>query len=194
MKTVELYLTPSKEANDYLKRDPFALLLGMLLDQQIPMERAFAAPFLLSQRLAAPGQPIDPCTLSSLPEERVIELFSARPALHRFPRAMAAKAAAVAAMICGEYAGDTAALWLTAPTGDALLARLKALPGFGEEKARIFLALLGKRLGATPPGWREAATPFAEPGTFQSVADSDSPGSLEKIRLYKAAIKAQKPK
>ncbi len=194
MKTVELYLTPNGEANDYLKRDAFALLLGMLLDQQIPMERAFAAPFLLNRRMEATGQDLDPCTLASLPGEEVAELFSAKPALHRFPRSMAAKATAVASIVCEEYAGSASSIWETAPSGAVLLSRLKALPGFGEDKARIFLALLGKRLQVIPEGWREAAAPFGEAGTFQSVADSDSPESLERIRLYKAAIKAQKAK
>jgi len=184
-----LYLAPEPRANEFLRDNPFALLIGMLLDQQIPMERAFSAPFLLAQRMALAGLEFEPCVLAGLDPQDVETLFGAKPALHRFPKAMARKAQAVSEILCTSYDGDTEALYATATSGRELLARLKALPGFGEDKAKIFLALLAKRQGICPPGWQEASDPFGGPG-FHSVADSGSPEDLDQVRQFKAEMKA----
>jgi uncharacterized HhH-GPD family protein len=119
------------------------------------------------------------------------EVFSARPALHRFPKSMAARVQQVCAVVADSYGGDAAAVWTTAGDGRALLANVKALPGFGEQKARIFVALLGKQLGVRPPGWERAAGPYGQSGSFRSVADIDSPESLAKVRQFKQKMKAK---
>jgi uncharacterized HhH-GPD family protein len=187
---VTLYLTPDPVANQLLVEDPFALIVGMLLDQQIPMERAFGAPKLLDERLRDRGHHgLTPATVAQLPEEELAELFAAKPALHRFPRAMAAKVQALARTIEHSYGGDTAALWRTAATGEELVARLRALDGFGADKAKIFAALIAKRLGVRPPGWEGATAPFGQPGTYMSVADSVDPEALERVRAHKAQMK-----
>jgi uncharacterized HhH-GPD family protein len=189
---VELYLTDDAEANALLAASPFALLLGMLLDQQIPMERAFRGPALLRERLAALGYGDDPCTLAGLPIEDLVEVVSAKPALHRFPASMAKRIQALAGTICEQYGGRTEAIWEGVDAASTLLDRLQALPGFGSEKARIFLALLAKRFGVKPDGWETASAPFGEPGVYRSVADATSPEALERIRETKAAVKAER--
>lgn len=185
-----LYLTPDPVANHLLEEDPFALIVGMLLDQQIPMERAFGAPKLLDERLRAAGYDgLTPLTIARLPEDELIELFAAKPALHRFPKAMAAKVQALARTIADSYDGDTASLWRTAASGEELVSRLRSLEGFGADKAKIFAALLAKRLGVRPPGWEAATAPFGQPGTYMSVADSSDPDALDRVRAYKAQMK-----
>ncbi|MHB8189721.1 MAG: HhH-GPD-type base excision DNA repair protein [Ferrimicrobium sp.] len=194
MSTGDIYLTPDIAANQYLRDEPFALLLGMLLDQQIPMERAFGAPWALLERIRVrhPDEDLTPCHLSGLEDEELVALFGEKPALHRFPRAMAEKAKRVAAIICSRYDGDAATLWTTAATGGELFERLRELPGFGDGKAKIFLALLAKRFAIKPSGWEEACAPFGEVNRFQSVADASSPEALAEIRLFKAALKSQR--
>jgi len=128
--------------------------------------------------------------LADFDPEALAAVFSERPALHRFPRAMAARTQELARLIVAEYDGDAAALWATAPSGDELLTRVSALPGFGAAKAKIFVALLGKQLGVRPPGWQAAAGPFGEDGSFVSVADITDDESLGKVRSYKQAMKA----
>lgn len=186
---VHLHLAGDQPADELLAREPFALVVGMVLDQQVPMQRAFRAPFLLAERLGTPGQ-LDPRALAAAPPDRLKAAFSQPPALHRFPAAMAERVQAVAELVVEDYAGDAEAIWTTAPDGETLRRRLQRLPGFGEQKARIFLALLGKQLGVNPPGWREAAGPFGEEGSFRSVADIVDEGSHEAVRAYKRSLKA----
>lgn len=181
-----LPLSGNAEADALLARDPLALLIGMLLDQQVPMERAFFAPFELSRRL---GGELDAARLARTDPEELAAIFASKPALHRFPAAMAQRVQALCSHIVARYGGDAAAVWNDAPDGATLLERVRALPGFGDEKARIFVALLGKRLGVRPPGWEAAAGRFGEPGVYASVADIDGPEALERVREHKRALK-----
>jgi uncharacterized HhH-GPD family protein len=184
---MSLYLSGDEAADEILSTEPLALLLGMVLDQQIPLERAFWAPAELARRL---GKPLDAAQIAAADPEEFAELFKARPALHRFPGAMAGRVQAVCAIVADEYGGKAAALWGKVPDGKTLIERLTALPGFGEQKARIFAALLGKQLGVQPDGWRAATSPFGEAGSYISVADITGPESLAKVRAHKQSLKA----
>lgn len=182
-----IHLTGDIDADTLLENEPFALLVGMVLDQQIPLERAFSAPLALKQRL---GGELDVGHVAAMDPGELAAAFSAKPALHRFPVAMAQRVQLVARIVVDRYAGDAAAIWTTAVDGEALLASVKALPGFGHQKAQIFVALLGKRLDVHPPGWAEAAGPFGKTGSFVSVADIDSTEALAKVREHKQEMKA----
>jgi uncharacterized HhH-GPD family protein len=175
------------EANELLSRNALALLIAMLLDQQVPLERAFSAPRDLVRRL---GHEPSADELASFDPEALAAVFSERPALHRFPKAMAARTQDLARLVVSEYDGDAASLWATASSGAELLKRVSALPGFGEAKAKIFVALLGKQLDVRPPGWREAAGSFGDEGSHVSVADIVDDESLGKVRSYKQTLKA----
>ena len=175
------------DANELLTRNALALLVAMLLDQQVPFERAFSAPRDLVKRL---GHEPSADELAAFDPEALAAVFSERPALHRFPKAMAARTQDLARLIVAQYDGDAASLWSTASSGAQLLARVSALPGFGEVKAKIFVALLGKQLGVRPEGWREAAGSFGDEGSHVSVADIVDDESLGKVRSYKQALKA----
>jgi uncharacterized HhH-GPD family protein len=183
-----LYLSGDEAADELLTKDPLALLIGMVLDQQIPLERAFKSPFDLRQRL---GGRLDAGRLASMDPEELAAVFSETPALHRFPKSMAGRVQDLCTLIVDSYDGDAAGIWTSATTGKELLANVKALPGFGEQKARIFIALLGKQMGVRPPGWEKVASPFGETGSFRSVADIDSPEALTKVRQYKQQLKAK---
>jgi uncharacterized HhH-GPD family protein len=185
---MSLYLSGDEAADELLTTDPLALLLGMVLDQQVPLEKAFRSPFELKERL---GGNLDAAEVASMDPAALADVFSARPALHRFPKSMAGRVQDVCALIVASYGGDPAAVWTSAADGKELLANVKALPGFGEQKARIFVALLGKQLGVRPPGWERASAPFGKSGTYLSVADIDSPESLAKVRQYKQKRKAE---
>ena len=174
------------EANELLSRNALALLIAMLLDQQVPLERAFSAPRDLVKRL---GHEPTAEELASFDPEGLAGLFSERPALHRFPKAMAARTQELARLIVSEYGGDAASLWTTALSGTELLSRVSALPGFGEVKAKIFVALLGKQLGVRPAGWRAAAGYFGDEGSHVSVADIVDDESLGQVRSYKQSLK-----
>jgi uncharacterized HhH-GPD family protein len=183
--TISMPVEP--EANELLSRSPLALLIGMLLDQQVPLERAFSAPLDLVRRLgheptAAELADFDPVALAAI--------FSKRPALHRYPKAMAARVQELARLIADQYDGEASRLWQSAATGAELLKRVAALPGFGAQKAQIFVALLGKQLGVQPEGWREAAGRFGAEGSHLSVADITDPESLAQVRSYKQELKA----
>jgi uncharacterized HhH-GPD family protein len=183
----KLQLVQDPEADALLESNPFALLVGMMLDQQIPMEVAFAGPKKIADRMGG----VDAREIADCEPEAFIALFSERPAVHRFPGSMAKRLQTLAQAIVDDYDGNAAALWTAGdPDGPEVLRRLKALPGFGDQKARIFLALLGKQYGVTPKGWREAAGDYGTAGTHMSVADVVDEGSLVKVRSYKKAAKA----
>jgi uncharacterized HhH-GPD family protein len=182
-----LYLSGDPEADQLISSNPLALLIGMVLDQQIPLERAFRSPRDLQERL---GGPLDARAIASLAPGRVAAAFSERPALHRFPVSNAERVQQLCKKVLDVYGGDPSRIWQEATTGAELLERVRALPGFGEQKAKIFVALLGKQLGAQPPGWQEACRPFGDPGTSCSVADITGPGSLAQVRAHKARMKA----
>jgi uncharacterized HhH-GPD family protein len=183
---MELHLTGDEVADSLLSSNPLALLLGMVLDQQIPLEWAFAGPATLAARL---GHDLDASELANMDPAALRSLFTAKPALHRYPGSMADRCQAVCQVIVDEYHGDPAAIWETAPDGATLLKRMKALPGFGDMKAKIFIALLGKQCGLTVPGWQDVAAPYSEPGSHRSVADIVDPASLDAVRAFKAAMK-----
>lgn len=186
-KKPSLHLSGVKEADALISADPFALLVGMVLDQQIPLERAFSAPFDLKERL---GGRLEATEIAAMDEEELAGLFRRQPALHRFPGSMAGRVRQLARIVVEEYGGDAARIWKTAASGPALLGRLTELPGFGAQKAKIFLALLAKQLGVRPPGWEEASAPFGAAGSLLSVADIDSPESLALVRQHKKETKA----
>ena len=183
-----IHVTGDAAVDQLLSDDPLALVIAMVLDQQVPLERAFRSPYDLRDQL---GGQLDVATLASMDPEALADVFSEKPALHRFPRSMAGRVQEVCALIVDSYGGDAEAIWTSAADGKELLANVKALPGFGEQKARIFIALLGKQLGVRPPGWEKAASPFGDTGTFRSVADIDSPDALVKVRQYKQKQKAK---
>jgi uncharacterized HhH-GPD family protein len=188
--TPTLRLTQDRDADELLSRDPLALLVGMLLDQQFPMERAFASPWLLAQRLDR--QRLDAGEIAAWDPDEFAKLMAGPPALHRYPSAMAGRVQSVCACLVRQYQGDAAELWRGAASGAELLKRIRALPGFGEQKARIFVALLGKQLGVQPEGWREAAGPYGLEGTHRSVADVTDADSLARVRAFKQTAKRSK--
>ena len=180
-----LYITGQPDADRLLNTDGLALLLGMLLDQQVPMEWAFHGPHTLQQRLGH----LDAGRIAGMDREAFVAVCCAKPAIHRFPAVMGRRIHDVCRALVDGYGGRAEALWEDVTDGADLLARLRALPGFGDEKARIFLALLAKRQGVTPPGWREAAGPFGD-DTPRSVADIHDEASLAVVREWKRATKA----
>lgn len=185
--TSKLCLVQDPAADALLEENPFALLVGMLLDQQIAMEVAFGGPKKIADRIGR----FDAATIADYDPDKFAELCAQTPAVHRFPGSMAKRVQALAQVIVDEYGGDAAALWSDDADGAEVLRRLKALPGFGEQKAKIFVALLGKQYGVTPTGWRSAAGDYGKAGTHMSVADVKDPGSLQKVRTYKKEAKAR---
>jgi uncharacterized HhH-GPD family protein len=182
-----LNLPVDDAANELLSRSPFALLLAMMLDQQVPLEKAFSSPYELARRL---GHEPTAAGLADFDPEALAAIFAERPALHRFPRAMAARAQELARQLVDQYDGNAASVWADAATGQELVARLSKLPGFGGYKAQITTALLGKQLGVRPAGWREAAGHFGAEGSHYSVADIVDDASLAAVRAYKKDVKA----
>jgi len=185
--TKTLPITGDAEADRLLMTDPLALLLGMLLDQQVPMEWAFKGPATLKQRL---GDRFDATAIAAMDPEDLVAVFCQKPAVHRYPAAMARRAHELCVVLVDRYDGDAAAVWRNVRRGDELYRRLRELPGYGDEKSRIFMAILAKRLGKRPVGWEEAAAPFSD-AVPRSVADIDSPESLLKVREFKKAMKAK---
>lgn len=173
--------TGDAEADSLLAHDPLALLIGMLLDQQFPMERAFYGPYLLSKRL---GEPLDAGRLASVDPDRLEVIFKGPPAIHRFPGAFARRTQDMCAFVVERYGGDTSQLWSTASSGTELQSRLQELPGFGAAKARIFVGVLGKRMGVRPPGWEEAAA------DWPSIADVAVWEDIFSLRQQKREMKA----
>jgi uncharacterized HhH-GPD family protein len=181
----QLQIAQDPDADRVLSESPFALLVGMMLDQQFPMERAFAGPAKILERLGS----IDPAVVAEADPEEFKALCATPPAIHRFPGSMAERVQTLARLVVEEYDGDTARLWAEAGSGKELMRRLTALPGFGRQKAQIFTALLAKQLGVRPEGWEAAAGGYAEAG-FRSVADVVDAESLGKVRAHKQELKA----
>jgi uncharacterized HhH-GPD family protein len=184
---MKLPLTGDDAADRLLEDDPLALLIGMLLDQQVTMEKAFHSPYELKERL---GGRLDAAEIAAMDPDKLRAVFADRPALHRFPGSMGGRTQQLAKALVEEYDGRAERVWERAKDGKELFANLKALPGFGDQKAKIFIALLGKRMDVQPPGWQEAAGFYADHGCY-SVADVDGPDSLAKVREYKRAAKAE---
>ncbi|KUL50708.1 Fe-S cluster assembly protein HesB [Streptomyces violaceusniger] len=184
-----LRLAQQPEADALLERDPLALLIGMLLDQQVPMEWAFSGPYTIARRLGRDR--LDAQEIAAHDPEGFAALLSEKPAVHRYPGAMAGRIQQLCGYLAEHYDGDPTAMWRDAPSGEDLLRRLNELPGFGRQKAQIFLALLGKRFGVRPKGWREAAGSYGEEGAYRSVADITGPESLDKVRAHKQGLKRQ---
>ncbi|MFG2814709.1 HhH-GPD-type base excision DNA repair protein [Streptomyces sp. NPDC048202] len=185
---VTLHLAQDPEADALLGRSPLAALTGMLLDQQIPMEWAFKGPETIARRMGADD--LDAHDIAARDPEEFAALLSEKPAVHRYPGSMAKRVQALCQYLVERYDGDAEAVWRDAGSGAELLKRLEALPGFGKQKAQIFLALLGKQLGVTPKGWREAAGAYGEAKSYRSVADITGPDSLLKVRAHKQEMKA----
>ena len=181
-----LQIAQDPDADRVLSESAFALLVGMMLDQQFPMERAFAGPAKILERFGS----LDPAAVAEADPDEFKTLCSTPPAIHRFPGSMAERVQTLARVVVEEYDGDTARLWQEAPTGKELMRRLTALPGFGKQKAQIFTALLAKQLGVRPDGWESAAGGYAEAGAYKSVADVVDPESLGRVRAYKQEQKA----
>ncbi len=186
MATKTFPVTGVPEADRLLVDDPFALLVGMLLDQQVPMEWAFRGPYTLQQRLGG----LDPTAIAAMDPSALEAVFKEKPALHRYPGSMAKRTHDLAVHIVENYDGDASRIWKGTRDPAVVFDRIRALPGYGEEKARIFLAILGKRLGRAPKGWEAYAGPFGDP-TPRSVADIDSAESLARVREWKKAQKAK---
>ncbi|MFF4496488.1 HhH-GPD-type base excision DNA repair protein [Streptomyces sp. NPDC001546] len=188
MDDITIRLAQQPEADALLARSPLAALTGMLLDQQVPMEWAFSGPWTIAQRLGADD--LDAYAIAAYDPDAFAALLSRKPAVHRYPGSMAKRIQQLCAYLVEHYEGNAEAVWADAATGAELLGRLKALPGFGEQKAQIFLALLGKRYGVRPKGWREAAGGYGQANVHRSAADITGPESLAKVREYKQAAKA----
>ena len=182
----DLHLTGDADADHLLSISPLALVIGMVLDQQIPMEWAFRGPQELMNRL---NRGLDAKDLAGMDPDALVKIFSTKPALHRYPGSMAARTQACCRAIVDDFEGDVASIWTGAADGKDLLKRVKSLPGFGDMKAKIFIALLAKQCGVVTPGWQVACEPYGEPGSFRSVADITDLDSLEKVRAYKASMK-----
>lgn len=180
-----VHLTGNPDADDLLSRDPNALLAGMLLDQQVPMEKAFSGPAVIAERMGG----FDVARIAAMDPEEFKEVCSRRPAIHRFPGSMAGRLQELCRVLMDAWGGDAANLFAAASDGVALRTLIAGLPGFGEQKAKIFVALLGKQYGVTPDGWREAASDYGLDG-FRSVADIVDAESLRQVRATKQAAKA----
>lgn len=183
----EIHLAQQAEADELLGRSPLAALVGMLLDQQVPMEWAFSGPYTIAQRLGEDD--LDAHRIAAYDPDAFAALLSDKPAVHRYPGSMAKRIQQLCAFLVEEYDGRAEAVWADAADGAELLGRLLALPGFGRQKAQIFLALLGKQYGVRPDGWREAAGAYGESGAYRSAADITGPESLAKVRAFKQEAK-----
>ncbi len=182
-----LTLSGDPAADALLSKRPIALVIGMVLDQQVPFERAFSAPLDLEERL---GAPLTAKSIAATDPEVLLEAFTRYRALHRFPGAMCSRVQQLCQLVVDEWGGKPERIWESASSGDELVARLRELPGFGEQKAKIFGALLGKQLACRPKGWREATSPYGDAGTSISVADISDAASLQAVRDHKRAAKA----
>jgi uncharacterized HhH-GPD family protein len=184
-----LWLTGDPEADALLSKDDNALLIGMVLDQQVPMEKAFSGPMVIAQRM---GGSLDVAKIAAMGEAEFVALCSDRPAIHRFPAAMAKRIHQLCQVLTDDYDGQATNVWKDARSGEEVMSNLARLPGLGSDKAAIFTAVLGKLRGITPEGWQDAAGYYGEPGTFRSVADIVDYNSLQKVRETKKSVKAAK--
>jgi uncharacterized HhH-GPD family protein len=189
MTHVPLWLTGDVEADQLLTEDDNALLIGMVLDQQVPMEKAFSGPLVIAQRM---GGRLDVAAVAAMSEDDFVALCARPPAIHRFPAAMAKRVRQLCQVLIEDYDGQATNIWNDARSGNEVKASLERLPGFGSDKAAIFTAVLGKLRGITPDGWRVAAGYYGEPNTFRSVADIMDSDSLQKVRETKKSVKAAK--
>ena len=180
-----LQIAQDPAADALLSTDAFALLTGMLLDQQFPMERAFAGPAKIRDRFGT----MEPDAIAAADPESFADLCATPPAIHRYGRSMAGRVQALAQVVVDEYGSDTERIWTEASSGADLFDRIRALPGFGDQKAKIFTALLAKQLGVKPTGWTKVVGDYGKAG-FRSVADVTDPVSLQKVRDFKKAAKA----
>ena len=183
-----LHLAREKSADELLAEDPMSLLTGMLLDQQVPIEKAFVGPYVLAERLGVAK--LDPTLIADYDPDAFVAIFSTPPAIHRFPKAMAERTQKLARVILDEFDGDPASVWTGAKDGADLVTRISKLPGFGAQKAQILAALLGKQFDVQPRGWRAAAGDYGKAGTYKSVADIVDDKSLAKVRETKKQAKA----
>jgi uncharacterized HhH-GPD family protein len=188
MATTSLRLAQDPESDKVISESPLALLIGMVLDQQVTIEKAFSSPAELARRL---GGPLEAPSIAAMDPGELAEAFKERPALHRYPGSMAGRVQDVCRTITEDYGGQAENIWKGVSSGDELVSRLRALPGFGQQKAKIFAALLGKQLGVRPTGWRAATSPYGDVGSHLSVADITDLKSLEKVRATKRAQKAK---
>ncbi|QKW37906.1 Fe-S cluster assembly protein HesB [Actinomadura sp. NAK00032] len=184
----KVQLAQRPEADELLGRSPLAALVGMLLDQQIPMEWAFSGPYTITQRLGSDD--LDAHEIAAYDPERFAAVLSEKPAVHRYPGSMAKRVQQLCQYLVENYDGDAEKVWKGVDSGKELYKRLNGLPGFGKQKAQIFLALLGKQYGVRPEGWREAAGAYGEEGSHRSVADITGPESLAQVRAFKQEQKA----
>jgi uncharacterized HhH-GPD family protein len=184
---VQIRIAQDDAADKVLSEDPFALLVGMLLDQQYPMEHAFRGPWKILERFGT----LEPAAIAAADPEAFADLCATPPAIHRYGRSMAGRVQQLAQVVRDDYAGHAERIWTEAADATDLLARLRGLPGYGDQKARIFAALVGKRLDVRPAGWQEAIGPYAEDGSYRSVADVVDAESLQKVREFMQAAKAQ---
>jgi uncharacterized HhH-GPD family protein len=186
MSTMAIHITGDADADQVLTDDPFALLVGMMLDQQYPMDHAFRGPHKVLTRFGS----LEPSAIAAADPDEFAALCSTPPAIHRYGRSMAARLQALAEVVEQQYAGRAERIWTEASTGKELLTRMQELPGFGKQKAQIFVALLAKQLGVRPEGWEQVVGAYAEDG-YRSVADVTDPASLQKVRDFKKAKKAE---
>lgn len=185
----ELHLAGDPDADALLARDPFALIVGLLLDQQIPMEWAFTGPYTIAMRLGVDG--LDPAAVAGHDAEEFTAIMKGPPAVHRYPGSMGKRVQTLAQYVADEYDGDAEAIWRDASSGADLLRRAKAMPGYGDQKARILVALLGKQLGVEPDGWRQAAGAYGDEDSHRSIADVVDAESLVQVRAFKRELKEQ---
>jgi uncharacterized HhH-GPD family protein len=187
---VELHLAGEPAADELLARDPFALVVGLLLDQQVPMEWAFAGPATIASRMGVDS--LDPVAIAEHDPQAFAAVMAEKPAVHRYPGSMAGRVQKLAAYVVEHWNADAGAIWRDVANGKELLSRVQALPGYGEQKARILVALLGKQFGVRPEGWREAAGPYGEEGARRSIADVVDAESLAEVRAFKREAKRQR--
>ena len=179
--TMPITWTGLPEADRLLETDALALLIGLVLDQQVKMEKAFIGPYDLKERLGH----LDAFKIATMDPQRLDEVFRERPALHRFPGNMARRVQQLCQVVASEYGGDAGAIWRGVPTGEALSRRISKLPGFGDQKTKITVAVLAKKLGVRPPGWEAYAA------SWHTIADVDSPESMAEARDVKRRMKAE---
>ncbi len=186
MAAMATYLTGNATADALLDSDLNALLIGMLLDQQVPMEKAFSGPAVIAERM---GGTFDVAAIAAMDEEEFVALCAAKPAIHRYPGSMGKRVHQLCKVLVEQFDGSAENVWVDASSGDEVWEAVRSLPGFGDEKAAIFTALLGKQRGVTPLGWRDSSAPYGEDGVFRSVADIVDDESLQKVRETKRVLK-----